>query len=177
MKCLNCSYKNSYKSKYCYNCGKYFSKEERIKESDKGIVKFLRKTRKIYDTLTLSTITGNKYFRIFSILFIILFGLGGIIINGIHLKIMESDNYTYQYNKIEKEYYIYTKENETLLNLYSLGAQEKIELNYYNEENELLTQNTFDNFNNVKIKTNSISNNYYIINYKNDTLKLYVYKI
>ncbi len=176
MKCQKCKYKNSYKAKYCYSCGYSFSKKEREDAKNNGIIKVLKKIKKMKDTISLSFITSKTSYQICSIVLLLLIALAGILIDGIHLKLMESENYTYQYNKKDEEYYVYTKENETKLNLYAFGSEANIEVSYYDELGNILEKNTYDSLENIVLNANATKNNYYRLNYKNDSLKLYVYK-
>lgn len=176
MKCLKCKCKNSYKSNYCYECGERFTDEEKKKSSNNKFVKFLKFIRDIYDRLNLDNITGNIYFRIFSVIVVVLIGLYGIITNGFHLRIETSSDYTYQYNKKDDEYYLYTDNETTKLNLYTLGENSSITVSYYDENGSMINENNYTDYNDIILTANTFSNNYYILTHKKDKLKLYIYK-
>lgn len=175
MKCIKCKYKNPYQANYCYKCGNKFTEEERKKASNEGITGLLKTGRKLYDALTLSTITSNIYFRIISVLIVLGIGIYGIIIHGYKLKIEESDSYTYQYNKKLDEYYLYTKDNETKVNLYSLGNNDKMTVEYYGEDDRLISRCDYLP-EDIILNANSFSDNYYVLKTNNDNIKIYVYK-
>lgn len=176
MKCPKCQYKNSYKASYCYQCGYQYTKEEKEKEANSKLVKFLKSARNIYDSWNLNNITDNIYFRLLSLALILIISLSGIITNGLHLRIEKSDNYTYQYNKKDNEYYLYTNSDTTKLNLYTIGEVSQINVSYFDEEGNIINENNYSNYNDITLNTNTFTNNYYIITCKKDKLKLYVYK-
>lgn len=114
-------------------------------------------------------ISFNFYLVVLSIVII------GIIQNGVHLKILKSDDYSFQYNDVNNEYYVYTNEDEVKLNLYSIGNKQNMTVSYFNAD-EVISRNIFDDFFNVVLSSQN-SNNYYILDYKNDSLKIYIYKM
>lgn len=175
MKCIKCKNKNPYQANYCYKCGNSFTEEERIKASNEGITGFLKKGRKLYDSLTLSTITSNIYFRIISIILVLAVGIYGIIVNGYHLKITDSSSYNYQYNKKLNEYYLYTKNDETKVNLYTLSSSDEIVVDYYTPSDDLISSTTHPVADAI-LRANFISDNYYILKINNDSIKVYIYK-
>lgn len=175
MKCKRCKKRNSYKANYCFNCGREFRKLEKEDAINTGFVAFIKCVREGYDTITLSHITGTWQFRLISILVVLAIGIWGIVQNGTHLKILKSDNYSFQYNDVLKEYYVYTKEDETKLNLYSIGSKDSITVSLFNNS-ELLSKKEFADFSNIVLPSVN-DDNYYLLNYKNDVLKVYVYKI
>lgn len=138
MKCRKCGNKNAYQANYCYTCGNKFTKEDQEKASNEGITGVLKKSKKWYDTLTLSVITSKLWFRILSILGILFISFIGIYLNGTHLKIVESEDYSYQYNEKLKEYYLYTKDSSTKLNLYAVGKKDSLIVEYYSENGNLI---------------------------------------
>ncbi len=176
MRCRRCKSGNSYKANYCLKCGKEFNQGDKDLAVNTGIVALIKKVRESYDDITLSTITGSWQFRLISIIIVLSIGIFGIIQNGIHLKVQKSDNYTYQYNDKDKEYYLYTKSDETKLNLYSLGEKEEIKVEYYDGSNKLINENTYDNIEDV-VLLSAKNSNYYLLKYKKDTLKIYIYKL
>ncbi|MCI8778885.1 MAG: hypothetical protein HFI87_07035 [Bacilli bacterium] len=88
---------------------------------------------------------------------------------------MKSDDYSFQYNDVNNEYYVYTNEDEVKLNLYSIGNKQNMTVSYFNAD-EVISRNIFDDFFNVVLSSQN-SNNYYILDYKNDSLKIYIYKM
>lgn len=174
MKCKRCKHNNSYKANYCFKCGREFRKLEKEMAINTGFVAFLKKVRDGYDTITLSHIIGTWQFRLISILIVLAIGIIGIVQNGVHLKILKNDDYSFQYNDVNNEYYVYTNEDEVKLNLYSIGNKQNMTVSYFNDD-EVISRNIFDDFSNVVLSSQN-SNNYYILDYKNDSLKIYIYK-
>lgn len=175
MICRKCSYKNPTQSWYCYQCGTMFTAKEKETARNSGFVGFLKRLRNAYDTLTFSKITSNKYFRIASILVVLGIGIWGILIHGHHFKIVESDYYSYQYNKQLDEYYLYTKDNETKVNLYKLGKVDTLDVSYYNENNDLISSDTYL-LDEIVLQANILKDCYYILNSGQESIKIYVYQ-
>lgn len=172
MKCTKCQTKNSYKSNYCYKCGKEFTKEEQEAASNSGLTGILKSLKKVKDILTSDGLKGSKLYKIGSIVIIFLIGLTGIIENGTHLKIEESQAYTYKYNKDSNEYYLFTDEYEAKLNLYALNVDE-ITIRYY-IGNILIEESIVEDLNDIKLLS-SLENSYYTLSTKKDTIKIHIY--
>lgn len=175
MKCKRCKQRNSYKANYCFRCGREFRKLEKEDAINTGFVAFLKSVREGYDAITLSHITSTWQFRIISILVVLAIGIFGIVKNGMNLKLLKSDNYSFQYNDIEDEYYVYTEEDTTKLNLYSIGSRDIIKVRHFNND-ELLSEEEFTDFSDL-ILSSSYNDDFYLIDYKEDSLKIYIYKI
>lgn len=175
MICRKCSYKNPTQSFYCYQCGTMFTKQEKDLARNSGFVGFLKKSRDVYDTLTLSKITSNKYFRILSIFVVLGIGIWGLWGQGSHFKIVESDSYSYQYNEKLDEYYLYTKDNETKINLYKLGETNTLDVSYYDENNDLISDDTYL-LEDIVLQANILKDCYYVLSSGQESIKIYVYK-
>lgn len=182
MRCKKCNQQNVNHANYCYFCGGVFSEEERKCAREKSVWYKLVQLKDRYDTITLSKITGSKAFQVGSIIGTILIGGYFIIQNGYQFKLKESDSYTYEYNINEKEYYVYLKNDEAQLNLYAPESVNQFYVRYYSEDNELLSENGYDNIEDVKVEVqNNNPRNYYKISYdksENDinTIKIYTLK-
>ncbi len=175
LRCKKCNYKNPIQAKYCYSCGNRFEQKEKENSMNRGFVGFLKKARNWYDTLTLSKITSKLWFRCLSVLLVILIGVLGLIKNGYHLKIQDSIEYTYQYNKKLDEYYLYTKALKSKVNLYAWGNNEKMILEYYDEKDNLINKKEL-NIEDIVLEANTVENNYYVLKNKIDQIKIYVYQ-
>lgn len=172
MKCKKCQNKNSYKAKYCYNCGTPFNEEDRKKAKKSGVVGILCAIKTVKDTLTAGNLKSSLIYRVGSILIVLAIGLAGIIENGTHLKVKESSEYTYQYKKDTNEYFLFTDQEETKLNLYSLNL-EKIIVRFY-IGTSLIEEKEIEDLNDVKLFS-SEGNSYYEISSNKDTILLHVY--
>lgn len=172
MKCRKCQKRNSYKAKYCYYCGTAFSEEERKKAKKSGIVGILSALKDIKDTLTSGKLKGSLIYRIGSILIVLAIGIAGVMENGLHLKVEESSEYTYQYKKDTNEYFLFTDQEETKLNLYSLNTK-KITVRFYVGKS-LLEEKEISDLNDVKLLS-SDGNSHYEISSNKDTILLHVY--
>ena len=179
MKCKKCEYVNVNHANYCYECGNEFTKKEQKAAQGKSVWHKLVKLKDWYDKLTLSKITGSIIFHVFTIIITILIGGYFIYKNGYQMKLLENDNYTYQYNTKEKEYYVYPKESETLLNIYAPSEVKEFYIKYYESDN-LVSESSTNDLSNVKVVVNSSNlNSYYTLSYdknENDinTIKVYV---
>ena len=101
--------------------------------------------------------------------------------NGTSLKILENEMYDLYYMEKNKEYYLVAKENqdEIPLNLYIPNRTKTIEVNHYNNNDELLSSEEYKK--DVEIVLETYSDDYYILvgNYKGnkkEDLKIFSYK-
>lgn len=175
MKCRKCNKKNAYQAHYCFYCGNAFTKEEKEQASKEGLVGGLKKLKMYYDTLHLSFITSKLWFKVLTIVAILFVAFLGIYLNGTHLKIVKSDAYNYQYNEKLKEYYLYTKESSSKINLYAVGLKDNLTVEYYNENGNLIVSENLK-IEDITLKSNTYNNNYYILKNGKDSIKIYVYK-
>ena len=179
MKCKKCQYQNASQANYCYACGQEFTKEEQKKAREKSFWYKLAKLKDRYDTITLSKITGSKAFQIGTIIGTILIGGYFILQNGYQFQLKESDAYTYEYNTLDKEYYVYLKERESTLNLYAPKSVEKFYVKYYQEDHSLIEEHTYEQLENIQVEVNNQNpKNYYTISYDQketpiNTIKIY----
>ena len=179
MKCKKCGFKNVTQAKYCYKCGNSFTKEEHNEAVSKSIITKITKLKDLYDTVTLSKITGSIYFKIATILLVLAIGIYSMFKNGSDFHVLDGDNYTYKYNEKLNEYYLYLDDRETSLNLYLPHEINTFYVTYYDKDNNLLEKNTYYNLDDIKVKVED-TDNYYKISYEEtensqNTIKLYTY--
>lgn len=177
MKCKKCNYKNVSQARYCFKCGNLFTKEERDLAVKKSFVTKYNKVKEWYDKLTLSKITGHILFKILTVLVVLFIGVYGVYKDGNRFKVIDGEEYTYKYNNKLNEYYLYLNKEEINLNLYLPHNVNKFIVSYYDEKNNELEKNEYDNLSDIKIKINNVSN-YYKITYDNsrDYIKIYALK-
>ena len=176
MKCKKCNHKNVSQARYCFKCGNMFTKEEREKELNKSFVTKYKKIKEWYDKLTLSKITSHIAFKILTVLIVLFIGIYSVYKDGVKLKVIDGENYTYKYNSKLDEYYLYLNTEESNLNLYLPKKVDKFYVSYYNAKDELLNENTYDNLSDIKINVDNVSN-YYKVSLDEtgkDSIKLYV---
>lgn len=130
MICKKCNEKNLYKAHYCQKCGTVFTEEDREKAYSKTIFGFVNKLEDLFSMLTLDKITGNIYFKIVSILFVLVIGVYNVMSNGNVFKILESEQYRVQYNTKTDEYYLIS--SESIFNV-SLYLPKEVHLIYVSE--------------------------------------------
>lgn len=180
MKCAKCFTINVHNASYCKRCGYHFSKKEQ-KLAEKGtFVGFLKKIDCIKEKITLDFITGQLWFKILSIVLVLGSDFYFIFTNGIHLKLLKSTNYTGSYNEKFDEYYLYSENEQTKIDLYIPNRTLKLIVKHYDSDNTLLLEQDYKIDDRVTLDSNS-SDDYYVIEtqYKNnnfDRLKIYIYQ-
>ena len=114
MKCLKCESPLTYGDKFCNICGEKI--EKRVYEEDykKTIWGKIDKFTDWYDTLLFKKITDSIIFKIV-------------------ILVLEIENYTAEYNKKSDEYYIYTNDEEVILNVYVPGYTENVKVKEFLE--------------------------------------------
>ena len=177
MKCIKCGTKNINKANYCKTCGYHFSKEEQKAAKKWSLVWILECIDKGLSVVDLSIITGSIYFKILSIVIVLLIGIHGWFINGLNIKIMESDDYKIQYNTKIKEYYLLTEKDEINLNVYLPKKIDTIYVEHYDKNSNVLNEEKYQDLNKIILDSNS-DDDYYILKADNNLkqLKVYVYQ-
>ena len=179
MKCIKCKTVNINKANYCKKCAYHFSEAEQKAARSKTLIGKIEKIEKLKSICDLSIITGHILFKIGSILLVLVIGIYFWITNGINLKILNSDNYEIQYNTVEQEYYLMTKENKIPLDLYVPNRTKDIVIIHYDENNNVIESKKYDKDEDIILETKQ--KEYYILtsNYlhnKKEAFKFYVLK-
>lgn len=126
-------------------------------------------------------ITDWKIWKILSIILILYTGINYVIKNGYELKIENSNDYIYSYNKDLNEYYVYLNHDEENIKLYLPHEIKNLYVYHYNENNEVLSKDIYNDFNNIKITADDNNLYYYIIalnekeNKSNEIIKILTY--
>ena len=99
-----------------------------------------------------------------------------------NIKILNSERYQVTFNDKNKEYYIFLNNDEDALyemvDLYIPNRTNYISLVLYDENSNVLDQKEYKHGEDVILKANTSSNNFYIISDKDDkkdALKVFVY--
>ena len=181
MKCSKCKTDNVIKANYCKNCAKKFTKEEQDAAYQKTIYGKIDLFEKWYNNFTLAVILDHWIFKAIVLVCILILGILFCIKNGTHLKILESEMYDLYYMEETKAYYLVAKENqdEISLDLFIPNRTESIEVNHYNNKDELLSSEEYER--DMEIVLETYSDDYYILvaKYKGDKkedLKIFSYR-
>ncbi len=187
MRCKNCKTKNTKKANFCKNCGKEFTKVEKLKAETFSI-------KGVYDTISnIRKVPGLKFIyehdlaKIAAILLVILSGVLAVLNKENTLHLVNSKSYSLEYNKNEKEYYILEEknlynENDKKINL-NLNVPNKINniyISLYEFDGDLIKEEKYNKKDKITLEANTNGNNYYLISdnkdYKNALkVKVYVY--
>ncbi len=185
MKCSKCHKKNISKANYCQKCGKKFTDNEKT-QNDSVLVVLGKIIKKIVDVVTLNFITDHPVVRIMYVLVVFLIGVYMVMTMGFRLRIIDGKLYDVRYNDDSKTYYVFVdnnnEENEQItqidLQLYIPNRINKLDLTYFDEENNLISEEKYAKKDRITLNVNIDDNNYYIINdgnNKKDRMKVYVY--
>lgn len=185
MKCKECNRKNVKKALYCMYCGHKFTKEEKDKSSSSGIVYFIKKIKKWYNTLTLKVVTENIFFKFSLLLLFIGISIYNFIVifDDMKIKVYDSSLYDVSYNEVKDEYYVVTHKTYegnlgTKVNLYIPPQTKKLQLSLYSEDGSLIYEEDWTKDKDLVLMANTSSNNYYIISdkeHKKRDAKVFVY--
>ncbi len=181
MKCIKCKTDNVHNANYCKKCAYHFSEEEQKAAESITFVGYLKKFENIKKKITLDFITGELWFKILSIVIVLGVGIYFAVTNGFYLKIEESDNYTGNHNSELNEHYLYSKSDETELNLYVPDRAESLIVKHYDKNDNILSEEEYEVTDSIVLNSNS-DEDYYILEaqYKKnnyDRLKLFIYQI
>lgn len=181
MKCIKCEEKNINSANYCKKCGNKFLEEEQKNAKKWTLVWFLEGIDKIKSLWKFSFITDHILFKIGSVLVVLFIGIISVITNGNKLKIEENSNYQIKYNTKLSEYYLIVDKDETELNLYIPHKVQNLTVYHSDKSNELIEKKEYDKEDKIILETNTIEEDFYIVeaNYdetKKESLKVYIYK-
>ncbi len=181
MKCSKCKTDNAIKANYCKKCANKFTKKEQDAAYQKTVYGKIDLFEKWFNRFTLAVILDHWLFKTVVTLGILALGILFCIKNGTHLKVLENEMYDLYYMEKTKEYYLVAKENqnEIPLDLFIPNRTETIEVNHYNNNDELLSKEEYKKDGEIVLET--YSDDYYILvaNYKGDkkeNLKIFSYR-
>ena len=188
MKCSKCGCENLRKANFCKKCGHKFSNDDKELASKKGLIGVLNKIKNWYNFWTFKKVTDSIWFKILSVVVVLVIGFYFYFLNGDNLRIETGNNYNLNYNKNNHEYYVYLKQesysdyaqNDGLIeiNLYIPKRNQEIYVQKYDENNKIVQEDTFKKENVIKVNANTKENGYYLISTNKDmtdALKVYVY--
>ena len=172
MKCKNCKTENIMKADFCKACGHQFTEKEKKKAYNKTAFGVIDNILKIKSYISLDFITGNKFFKLLSLLVLVLYSFMVLKINGNQMRILDSKDYEIEYNKTTKEYYLLTDENEIGLELYIPPKMDVIKLIVTDENNAVINEKEYGTDENVILSYTG--SNHYIIQSDKQQMEIYV---
>ena len=144
MYCKKCWHRNILKAEYCRSCGEPFTEEEREAAYKKTPFGWIDKFLELKAWTTLGPITGSNWFRILVLAGIALYALAVLLVNGTHMRIMNSPDYDVQLNTTTGMYTLKTEEDTVALRLYIPQQVESYDVLTMDQYSEILAQQTFD---------------------------------
>lgn len=180
MKCSKCKCNNILRANYCKKCGTAFSEQKKKKSYQKTIYYKLEQLQELYDTMTLSKITSNMFFRGAILLITLFIGVYSIYIHGNQTKIEKSDLYKVYCNRVADEYYlITTRDQEKVnLNLYIPNRTKKLTISHFQTNGNLISNIAYKKGKEITLQT--FDDDYYVLysnysHHKKSSIKLYLY--
>lgn len=184
MKCPRCSKKNLNKANYCLKCGYKFKAKDKENIKENFFVTIMNKISDFKDFITGDWLKNNNYVRVFSILFVLAIGLYMVLTMGYKLRLLNNEAYDVKYNEQLDTYYILidgdqteeTKEVDAAF--YVPNRISKLDLTYFDENDEVISEETHEKEDRYQLTVNTTENNYYILSNHDDPkerLKIYVY--
>lgn len=116
MRCSRCATDNLIKAHFCSTCGHPFTEEERQGAYDRTIYGKVDKLRKLKSIATMEIITGSLWFKILSVLIILLLGLF-LLLTRKPLRIEPSNGYKIQYLEETGTYYLIAQQDTIAISL------------------------------------------------------------
>lgn len=181
MRCTKCHKRNMDKANYCKKCGYAFTEEEKKYANKHNTVNKLEKVKNIYEKVTFKFITESIYFQIFTVLVVLALGIYMVLTKGTKISVIESDQYHVIYNSQANEYYVLL-DNDALsrvtLNLFLPNRIKGLNVKYYDENDQLITEEEYETKDEIITNVNSETNDYYVISDISDAkekIKLLVY--
>ncbi len=176
MKCSKCNTENTYKTDYCVNCGKKFTKEEQEAAYFKTFWGKVEKVEDRYKTLTLKKFFSSRPVQIAVILVILALGIFNLVRNGAYLRVEKSSNYTVEYNQKLNTSYLNTALDAVDVSFYLPHAAEDIVIKRLDAEGHVTEEMTIKPEDAVKLEA-SFKDYYQVVaNYtKSGTERQYIY--
>ena len=172
MKCKNCKTENILKADYCKACGSPFTQEEKDKAYNRTLFGIIDKIGDLKSYITLDFITGNRWFKIVSLIGLILYSFLVLKINGNQLRILDSRDYDIEYNKTTKEYYLITDEKQIGLELYIPEKAENIQVVTVDSNDKVVNTASYKTTDQVTITYST--DKHYIVQTDKQQLELFV---
>lgn len=168
MQCHRCYKENINKANYCRYCGTKFSEEEKEKASYYGIVGILRRIEKWYKATTAYDITQELWFKLSSVIILLVSGIYWTISLGTGIHLLESSLYHVFYQQEQDEYYVFVngpKEDilEVPLQIYIPNTVDGLKITHYDEDNSVISEEEHGTKSELSLPVNISGNTYYII--------------
>ncbi len=137
MKCEKCNCELHYGDKFCNSCGEkipagYY--EEDYKHTVWG---FIDRLSDKWDNFFLKKITDHIVFKIVFVVLILLGGFFEVYTEVSNIKLLESDEYTIEYNKKADEYYFRTDKDSVDLKAYMPRHADEMLIQEFSEKGEV----------------------------------------
>lgn len=172
MKCKNCKTENIMKADYCKACGYQFAEKEKKKAYNRTIFGLIDNILNIKSYITFDFITGNRWFKVISLIVLIMYSLLVLKINDSELRILDTRDYDIEYNKTTKEYYLVTDKTTTGLKLYVPEKNKEINLITVDKNDKQLNRKVYKTDQQVTVSYTSDS--HYIIQAGKQQLEFYL---
>ena len=128
MYCKKCWHRNVLKAEHCRCCGAHYSEEERTAAYNRTPFGWIDRILQWKAWATLEPITGNTGVRIAVLVCIALYALAVLLVNGSHMRIMKSEDYTVQVNTETGVYTLVSEQPAVALRLYIPGEVDSFEI-------------------------------------------------
>ena len=172
MKCKNCKTENIMKADYCKACGHQFTEKEKKKSYNRTVFGLVDNILNLKSYITFDFITGNRWFKVISLVGLILYSLLVLKVNDSKLRILDSGDYDIEYNKTTKEYYLVTEETNIGLELYVPEKSKEINLITVDKNDKQLNSTVYKN--DQQVTVSYISDSHYIIQAGKQQLEFFV---
>ena len=143
MICRECKTENRIKANFCTHCGHPFTDAERDAAYAKTIYGRFEKLEALWKTVSLDKITGSSIVKVLSLVAVLVLGGYSVLKNGTQFRPLEHDSYELQYNQKVNEYYLISQQDNIQLQLYLPKQADEVTIVQLNENNELLSTETF----------------------------------
>ena len=143
MICRECKTENRIKANFCTHCGHPFTDAERDAAYAKSIYGRFEMLEDLWKTVSLDKITGSSIVKVLSLVAVLVLGGYSVLKNGTQFRPLEHDSYELQYNQKVNEYYLISQQDNIQLQLYLPKQADEVTIVQLNENNELLSTETF----------------------------------
>lgn len=175
MRCKKCDKKNSRIAKYCIKCGNKFTEEERVLAEKRSFKTFYNNMKSLKDLPGLKFIYEHDVVKLAGIILIIIGGVYATFLGKNKFELKVGSDYLLEYRETDNEYYIlqeknYNKENgnKIAVNINIPNSIDKIYVNLYEFDGELISEEVFNKKDEIILKANTDGNNYYLISDNKD---------
>ncbi len=181
MKCIKCKTDNVHNANFCMKCAYEFSEKEQFAAEKWTVVGILKRIDNLKEKLSFGWLLDHWAFKIGTTVGVLALGIGFIFTNGSEFKIVESDSYTGKYNEKLDEYYLYSKNEETNLNLYIPRKIDGLVIKHYDDNHKILSDIEYESVDDIVLDTNGC-NDYYTLEAKynendKELIKLFIYHV